>query len=533
MKVCTKCGRTLDESMFSKRATAKDGLRSQCKDCDKQYYIDKEKKIEEVGEEQYIKQQKEKEEAYKKARIRVCPKCGKSFEVPKLANGNYSHRIYCSDKCSGILDKKVVTHTENNDTIVSEYPMLTCVICGKEFIGKYNSSNKRATDKKYCSVECEKIALERWKESYQANKKRVCAYCGKEFIVPRLADGHFSEMIYCSDDCRHVGSSKNQLMANEQRKITCQKKYGVDFPCLSKQCREANDNIISNINKKFADFLMEHGIYCDFEFSIERRAYDLIIRNTNILIELNPSYTHTVAGNHYNNYKYNEYFRHSQLDKTQLAERHGYRCIHVWDWDDWNKILNSIKNDGIVIYARELKITEIDRQDANTFLIDNHIQGKCKGNIVNLGLYKDNELVQVMTFGKPRYNKNYEWELLRLCTHSGMYVVGGAERLFKHFVRDYNPESIMSYCDISKFSGDVYERLGFKLREQTKPAKIWSKGTIKITDNLLRMRGYDQLFKTNYGKGTSNEQLMLDNGWLPVYDCGQKVFEYTKNNNSL
>ena len=33
-------------------------------------------------------------------------------------------------------------------------------------------------------------------------------------------------------------------------------------------------------------------------------------------------------------------------------------------------------------------------------------------------------------------------------------------------------------------------------------------------------------FGTNYGKGTSNEQLMLDNGWLPVYDCGQAVYEF-------
>lgn len=27
-------------------------------------------------------------------------------------------------------------------------------------------------------------------------------------------------------------------------------------------------------------------------------------------------------------------------------------------------------------------------------------------------------------------------------------------------------------------------------------------------------------------KGTSNEQLMLDTGWLPVYDCGQAVYSY-------
>ena len=29
---------------------------------------------------------------------------------------------------------------------------------------------------------------------------------------------------------------------------------------------------------------------------------------------------------------------------------------------------------------------------------------------------------------------------------------------------------------------------------------------IFIIDNLLRQRGFDQLFGTNYGKGTSNEK---------------------------
>lgn len=31
-------------------------------------------------------------------------------------------------------------------------------------------------------------------------------------------------------------------------------------------------------------------------------------------------------------------------------------------------------------------------------------------------------------------------------------------------------------------------------------------------------------FHTNYRKGTSNEQLMIDYGWLPVYDCGQAIY---------
>lgn len=49
-----------------------------------------------------------------------------------------------------------------------------------------------------------------------------------------------------------------------------------------------------------------------------------------------------------------------------------------------------------------------------------------------------------------------------------------------------------------------------------------------ITDNLLRQRGYSQLHNDNnyenYNKGEDNEKLMLENGYLPVYDCGQSTF---------
>ena len=55
---------------------------------------------------------------------------------------------------------------------------------------------------------------------------------------------------------------------------------------------------------------------------------------------------------------------------------------------------------------------------------------------------------------------------------------------------------------------------------------VWSRENKHVTSNLLRQRGYDQLFNTNYVKGTDNEILMLLNGWVPVCDCGQDVYEY-------
>lgn len=50
------------------------------------------------------------------------------------------------------------------------------------------------------------------------------------------------------------------------------------------------------------------------------------------------------------------------------------------------------------------------------------------------------------------------------------------------------------------------------------------KTNVHITDNLLRQRGFDQLHGTNYGKGTSNEELMLEHDYVEVYDAGQSTY---------
>lgn len=135
-----------------------------------------------------------------------------------------------------------------------------------------------------------------------------------------------------------------------------------------------------------------------------------------------------------------------------------------------------------------------------------------------------------MSFGKPRYNKKYQYELLRFCMAQD--VIGGAEKLFAQFLRDYKPTSIISYCDLSKFEGNVYQKLGFSLL-RTAVSKHWYSPRLKkhVTDNLLRAQGFDRLLGSVYGcygHGTDNESLMLEHGFVEIYDAGQATYIYIK-----
>lgn len=317
--------------------------------------------------------------------------------------------------------------------------------------------------------------------------------------------------------------------AKKKRLATNITRYGID-----NTYKLSNYVCNSTFNKDFATRLECCGINYESEFFIPSDSsghgfrYDFKIDN--VLIEINPWPFHNSTWNPIDSSNLLDKTYH--YNKTKVAKEHGYRCLNIWDWDDKDKIIKSLKSRK-KLFARNCKVRKIEQSYIDDFLNTYHFQNTCKGQQYCYGLFQDDLLVQVMTFGKSRYNHNYEFELLRLCTRNDFYIVGGAEKLFKHFVDDINPDSIISYCDNSKFSGEVYERIGLIQQSFGNPTRHWYNPKIQkhVTENLLRQRGFDQLFGDifgYYGKGTNNNELMLQNGFVEIYDCGQSVFTWRK-----
>ena len=305
---------------------------------------------------------------------------------------------------------------------------------------------------------------------------------------------------------------------------TFMERYGVPYTfMLSKEWLDTND---SKPNRDFASLLDANNIKYEREFRCGKYSYDFKVVNT--LIEINPTATHNTYFSPYGDKSVKGKYYHR--DKTKLARDSGYNVIHVFDWDDKSKIINLLR-DRDIVYARKCDVRLVDSVECNQYLMTYHLQDKCNSQTIRLGLYYNNQLVSLMTFGVARYNKKYEYELLRYCASHN--VIGGAEKLFKYFVDTYKPNSVVSYCDTSKFSGKVYDTLSFEFIKTNKPRKHWysMKEKRHITDGLLLSQGYDRLFKENHGKGTSNEELILSRGYLPVYDCGQSTYVWKSHKN--
>lgn len=291
----------------------------------------------------------------------------------------------------------------------------------------------------------------------------------------------------------------------------------------------------SRLETYFKDFLDKYSIeYIQNDrMQIKPKELDFYIPKANLAIEINDIASHNSTLSFRNTSNIRPYNYH--FNKTQLTKERGIHLIHIFEYemmdeDKYNKIINYIKSildiNTIKVYARKCEVKEISTKEAREFLDTHHLQSYASSS-VKLGLYCKDELVEVMTFGKPRFNKSYEYELIRLCTSSSYKVVGGSQKLFKYFLNNYNPKSIISYCDISKFTGDVYEKLGFTFVEYTQPNYVWTNYVNTFPRYLTQKHKLKEMFN-DLEEGYTEDSAMMSHGYVKIYDCGNAKYEFKR-----
>lgn len=117
------------------------------------------------------------------------------------------------------------------------------------------------------------------------------------------------------------------------------------------------------------------------------------------------------------------------------------------------------------IRASKCEIREVPTVEQKAFLNKNHIQGYTPCSLC-LGLYLGNELVYLQSYGKTRRsNIDYvDWDMKRMCGPKDAYVYGGASKLLKYFLNNYDlGKGLVTYCDPEVFDGHTYEKIGFTL----------------------------------------------------------------------
>lgn len=237
---------------------------------------------------------------------------------------------------------------------------------------------------------------------------------------------------------------------------------------------------------------------------------DIYVPSHKVAIEFNGTYWHCD--------------KHTRMDstyhqmKTKMCNDLGITLIHIYEHkypDNISKYRSIIKaklQQNIKIYARCCNIQIVPQSEEKEFLDEYHLQNYIASSTC-VGLYHDGELVTLCSFGKSRYDKNFDIELLRNCSKSGITVVGGLSKIIKFYKQQINNTDIVCYSDAS-----ISHNKGSEL---TKPSYVWVRHGYQILSRYQTMKHkLPKLLGDSYNCELSEDANMRNNNYFKLYDCG-------------
>ncbi len=255
-------------------------------------------------------------------------------------------------------------------------------------------------------------------------------------------------------------------------------------------------------------------------FRLNGPEIDIYLPDLKIGFEFNGVYWHS------EHFKERDY----HLNKQIHFFNNDVDLIQIWE-DDWlykkdiikSIILNKIGSIKKGIFARKCIIKEVSNKESIVFLNKNHIQGWCVSKY-RYGLYHNDILVSLMTFGKKRLNlgskiHNDEYELLRFCNLLDNRIVGGASKLLKKFLESVNVNSLTTFSKNDYSSGNLYEKIGFEYESKTNPNYYWVVNGLR--ENRFNFRK-DKLVSQGEDKKLTEIEIMHSKGYYRVFDSGNK-----------
>jgi hypothetical protein len=285
--------------------------------------------------------------------------------------------------------------------------------------------------------------------------------------------------------------------------------------CPNPECRKQSTPQRA-VYEYVRDLIGEENILVNDRKTISPYELDIYIPSKNLAIEMDGVYWHQDEK--------------ESLDKVSLCVNHNIQLLHITDlsWYEhtevWKSIIASKLKTQTKVFARKCELKVIDNKVCSDFLELNHLQGSVYGS-VNLGLYNSGELVAVMNFGKPRFNNEYQWELLRYSSKLNVTVIGGASKLLNYF-KNNNSGSIVTYAKKEYSNGELYKTLGFELIDEGKKSYFYiHRSTNKVVSRYQAQKHrLPDLLGDEFDVGLTEKENMTKGGYFLVNDRGSFTF---------
>lgn len=416
-------------------------------------------------------------------------------------------------------------------------------VCHSEYLSDYNKKHNRekAIVKKEKLFQSRREIFEKIESDYVNDTTVTIDQLTKKYELPKGAIREYLSGRGLTDLSRALNTRRNNLKksfkeineklddeqwVNERvyegwcsknfaEYLGCSKNYVCEY--LRKAKRPLEFGITSSYEIKLYEFIKSLGmtVIKNDRNIIHPYELDLYLPDYNLAIEINGLYWHNEQrkGKNYH------------LNKTKLCEEKGIQLLHFYDseidnkWEIVKSIIQNYLHLNRTVYAKSCNVSEIKTDKYQQFCEKNHIQGFA-GASIKLGLFRDDKLLAVMSFAKSRYDKTYEYELIRYCGLLNHNIVGGASKLYKAFCKKYQPNSIISYAQRRLFSGRLYENLGMSLIKTSPPNYWW----INKYNNVLSRYQTQKHKITNKTDSRTENEILCAKGYHKIYDCGQFVY---------
>ena len=288
---------------------------------------------------------------------------------------------------------------------------------------------------------------------------------------------------------------------------------------------EPNKTELYKTQKYIFDLIKTKNKIFNDRIVLDGKELDIYLPDFNLAIEYNGLLYHSEG---YSSIEWlSNTDKNYHLDKTNQCLEKGITLFHIFEGENldlWLSMINNKLGLNERIFARKCEIRELKSSEIINFLNDNHIQGYVQSKI-NLGLFFQNKLVSVMTFSKPRFNKRYQYELIRFCSLKNTSVIGGANKLLKYFINKYNPKSIISYANRRFSNGSIYETLRFKKIGVSAPNYFYFKDSSVLESRNKYQKHKLSKLLPDFNENLSEAENMFKNGYRRIYDCGNLVYE--------
>lgn len=162
------------------------------------------------------------------------------------------------------------------------------------------------------------------------------------------------------------------------------------------------------------------------------------------------------------------------------------------------------------INATDLRCFKLHKEVADDWLNLYHPFKAPRGNVLCLGLIDKETIYCMMTF-KPARNPKYVAEVSRMWMLPGWNVIGGYDVL-SSVASEFGLYNLVAYVNMSFENYKDYEEIGMRHVRDIQPTKWWISKTERISDASRRQKHLSQ-------------DHMIFHGYVPMYDCGQRVYE--------